>query len=121
MVRSHLISVILPNYNHANYLEERLDSILNQTYTNFELIILDDASNDKSLSILEKYKKHKKVSHFIINKKNTGSPFLQWKKGLELARGEFIWIAESDDFCELNFLETQVKYLENASISVAKT
>ncbi len=121
MVRRPLISVILPNYNHADYLEERLDSILNQTYRNFELIILDDASNDQSLSILGKYKKHKKVSHFIINKKNTGSPFLQWKKGLELVQGEFIWIAESDDSCELNFLEIQLAKLENATISVAKT
>lgn len=116
-----LVSIILPNYNHADYLEERLDSILNQTYTNFELILLDDASVDNSISILEKYKDHEKISHFIVNKENSGSPFLQWKRGLELARGEFIWIAESDDFCNLNFLETQITHLENASISVAKT
>jgi len=120
-VKKPLVSVILPNYNHAAYLEERLNSILNQTYTHFEMIILDDASIDHSISILEKYQDHDKISHIIVNKKNTGSPFVQWKKGLELARGEFIWIAESDDSCEPNFLETQVQHLEGASISVAKT
>src|SRR5690606_8008485 len=47
--------------------------------------------------------------HFIVNEENSGSPFKQWKKGIELAKGEYIWIAESDDFCELVFLETLVK------------
>ena len=116
-----LVSIILPNYNHASYLEERLESILKQTYTNFELIILDDASNDQSLLILEKYREHDQVTQFIVNVTNTGSPFVQCKKGLEIAQGEFIWIAESDDSCETNFLETQVQHLEGASISVAKT
>lgn len=120
-MKKPLVSVILPNYNHAAYLQDRLDSILNQTYTNFELIILDDASNDHSLSILEKYQNHRNVSHFIVNRKNSGSPFVQWKKGLELARGEMIWIAESDDSCKPNFLETQIQHLKSADISVAKT
>ncbi|SOC78564.1 Glycosyl transferase family 2 [Salinimicrobium sediminis] len=121
MFERPLVSVILPNYNHAAYLQERLDSILNQTYRNFELIILDDASTDQSLEIFEKYRDHEKVTQFLVNEINTGSPFVQWKKGLELARGEIIWIAESDDRCESNFLETQVQQLEGAGISVAKT
>ena len=120
-MRNPLITVILPNYNHAPFLEERLQSILNQTYSNFELIILDDASTDESLLKIEKYREHNKVSHVIINNKNTGSPFVQWKKGLELARGNYIWIAESDDNCELNFLETQVQSLNESSVSIAKT
>ena len=120
-MKDPLITVILPNYNHAAFLEERLQSILNQTYSNFELIILDDASIDESLLKIEKYREHKKVSHIIINKKNTGSPFVQWKKGLELARGKYIWIAESDDTCETNFLETQLQHLKNSNLSIAKT
>ena len=118
---NHFISIILPNFNHASFLKERLDSIFNQTYQNFELIILDDCSTDTSLEILEKYKNHSKVSHFIINKQNSGSPFLQWQKGLKLAKGDFIWIAESDDFCDLNFLESNLKCLESADVAVAKT
>ncbi|WP_298894549.1 glycosyltransferase family 2 protein [uncultured Psychroserpens sp.] len=115
------VSVILPNYNHADYLEERLDSIVNQTYQNFELIILDDASTDNSLEVLNRYASHEKVSHFIINENNSGSPFLQWKKGLNLATGDYIWIAESDDSCELDFIETHVKHLQKFDVSVAKT
>lgn len=116
-----MVSIIVPNYNHSLYLQERLSSIFNQTYQNFEVIILDDASTDDSLSILNYYKDHAKVSHFIVNEKNSGSPFKQWKKGLGLAQGDYIWIAESDDFCDLNFLESQLESLKDKYMSVAKT
>ncbi len=106
-----LISIIVPNYNHYNYLQQRLESIFNQTYQNFEVILLDDASTDASCQLLESYSKHPKVSHFIINKKNSGSPFKQWEKGLELAIGKYIWIAESDDYSEFTFLENCIKYI----------
>lgn len=108
-----LVSVIIPNYNHARYLEKRLDSILNQTFQDFEIIIIDDCSTDTSVDFLKTFKSHPKVSHFIINEKNSGSPFAQWKKGIELAKGKFIWIAETDDFAELVFLEKTVLTLEN--------
>ncbi|MDU8885470.1 glycosyltransferase family 2 protein [Yeosuana sp. MJ-SS3] len=114
------VSIILPNYNHAPYLKERLDSIFNQTYQDFEVIILDDASTDNSLEVLNQYKNHVKVSHFIVNSKNTGSPFKQWKKGLELAKGKYTWIAESDDSCKLNFLESQLDALQNFEVAVSK-
>ncbi|WP_052466920.1 glycosyltransferase family 2 protein [Psychroserpens damuponensis] len=116
-----LVSIILPNYNHSEYLQDRLDSIFNQSYENFEVILLDDCSTDTSLDILKTYETHPKVSYFIPNKKNSGSPFIQWQKGLKLAKGDFIWIAESDDFCDLNFLETQLKCIESADVAVAKT
>jgi glycosyltransferase involved in cell wall biosynthesis len=117
------VSIILPCYNHENYLKERLDSIFNQTYQNFEVIILDDASTDGSQDLLIEYKKHVKVSHHIINTKNSGSPFLQWQKGLELAIGDYVWIAESDDSCDINFLKSNLEKIEqeNANICVAKT
>ncbi|HNU59705.1 MAG TPA: glycosyltransferase family 2 protein [Aquaticitalea sp.] len=118
-----MVSVIVPNYNHARFLQQRLDSIFNQTYQDFEVIILDDCSTDNSLEILEPYKNHPKVSAFIVNEKNTGSPFKQWEKGLRLAKGSYIWIAESDDSCELDFIETQLQCLDNAhaEVSVAAT
>ncbi len=108
----YLITIIVPNYNHSNFLEERLTSIFNQTYQNFEVILLDDASTDNSVSILEHYKSHPKVSHSVFNKTNSGSPFKQWEKGLELARGNYIWIAESDDSCSSEFLESLVVKLK---------
>lgn len=99
------VSVIIPNYNHAPYLAERIDSVLNQTYQDFEVIILDDCSTDNSREVIESYKNHPKISHIVFNEQNSGSTFKQWKKGIDLAKGEWIWIAESDDFCETNFLE----------------
>jgi len=107
------VSIIIPNYNHAPFLRQRIDSVLNQTFQDFELILLDDASTDYSLAIIDRYKLHSKVTHICINEKNSGSPFVQWKKGIELAKGEFIWIAETDDFAELVFLEKTVLTLQN--------
>lgn len=101
------VSVIIPNYCHANFLNQRIDSILNQTYQNFEIIILDDASPDNGASkaVIESYRNNPHVSNIVYNDKNSGSTFKQWETGIALAKGEFIWIAESDDFCETNILE----------------
>jgi glycosyltransferase involved in cell wall biosynthesis len=99
------VSVIIPNYNHSPYLEQRMDSVLNQTYRDFELIILDDCSTDNSRDVIEKYRGHEKISQIVYNEENSGSTFKQWEKGISLAKGEWIWIAESDDWCELTLLE----------------
>jgi len=114
------VSVIVPNYNHAPYLEKRFDTIFGQTYQDFEVIILDDCSTDNSREVLEKYRNHPKVSQFVYNEKNSGSTFKQWNKGVALAKGEYIWIAESDDEAELEFLQTLVPKLdENANVGIA--
>lgn len=99
------VSVIVPNYNHAPYLIDRLESILNQSFQNFEVIILDDNSTDESREIIEPYRSHIKVKHIVYNDCNSGSTFKQWQKGLALASGEWIWIAESDDVASINFIE----------------
>ena len=112
MKNEPLVSVIIPNYNYAHYLEERMDSVLNQTFQDFEIIILDDASTDGSIKVLEKYKSHPKIASVVINGSNSGSPFKQWKKGIQLARGKYIWIAEADDVADLSFLETTVRLAE---------
>lgn len=107
-----MVSVIIPNYNHEKYLQHRIDSVLNQTYQDFEVIILDDKSKDNSIEIIERYKKHPKVSHIIYNEVNSGTTFKQWKKGIELAKGDYIWIAESDDYADITFLEKVVSLIE---------
>lgn len=106
----YFISVIVPNYNHAKYLDQRIQSILNQTYLNFELIILDDCSPDDGASrkVIEQYRGNPHVSHIVYNEENSGSTFKQWDKGINLAKGELIWIAESDDYCEPTLLERLV-------------
>ncbi|MDB5248368.1 MAG: glycosyl transferase family 2 [Segetibacter sp.] len=107
------VSVIVPNYNHGKYLEERLRTIFNQTYEDYEVILLDDCSKDNSREILKKYSEHSKVSRIVINTENSGSPYKQWSKGISLSTGEYIWIAESDDFADESFLETLVKVLDD--------
>lgn len=106
-----LVSIIVPNYNHEKFLKQRLESIFNQTYCNFEVILLDDCSTDASLNILSEYAKKPRVSHCVFNEINSGNTFIQWNKGITLAKGDFIWIAESDDFCELNFIEKLIQPL----------
>ncbi|MDM1062254.1 glycosyltransferase [Empedobacter falsenii] len=119
MLVNPLVSVIVPNYNHAKFLNQRLDSIFNQTYKNFEVILLDDLSNDNSVAILDSYM-DKRIKHRIYNKINSGSPFRQWKKGLDLANGDLVWIAESDDWAEITFLEKMVPiFSENKNVAVA--
>ncbi len=112
------VSVIIPNYNHAPYLKQRIDSVLHQTYADIEVIILDDCSTDNSKEIIEQYRNNKTISQIIYNDANSGSTFKQWDKGIQLAKGEYIWIAESDDWCENNFLETIVSGLEKNNDAV---
>lgn len=106
------VSVIIPNYNHAAYLKKRIDSVLNQTRTDFEVLILDDNSQDNSKDIIESYSNHPKVSCILFNETNSGSTISQWEKGLNLANGDYIWIAESDDWADNNFLELLMKEME---------
>ncbi|HET9279189.1 MAG TPA: glycosyltransferase [Flavitalea sp.] len=112
------ISVIIPNYNHAAFLQQRIESVLQQSYPNYELIILDDASTDGSREIIERYRDHPRISHILFNDSNSGSTFSQWQKGISLASGKYIWLAESDDYADPRFLEecinefTRIKELE---------
>jgi glycosyltransferase involved in cell wall biosynthesis len=107
------VSVIVPNYNHARFLRQRLDSIFNQTFQDFEVIILDDCSTENSKEVIEEYRNRSQVSHVVYNETNSGSPFKQWAKGIDLAQGEYIWIAESDDWAEVNFLEIMVSCINS--------
>lgn len=119
-LESPTVSVIVPNYNHSRFLRQRIDSILLQSFQGFELILLDDASSDDSADVIHIYSRNPHVSHVIINESNSGSPFAQWKRGLDLAQGEFIWIAESDDFAEVDFLKTLLNLLtKNADAVLA--
>lgn len=107
-----MVSVIIPNYCHAPYLPQRIDSVLAQSYPDFEVVLLDDCSTDGSREILERYRNHPRVKQIVCNERNGGSPFAQWLKGFELTQGEYIWIAESDDFADPTFLARCVAELD---------
>ena len=102
------VSVIIPNYNHARYLERRIRSVLEQTFQDFELLLLDDASTDNSLQILRSFLDDPRVS-LHVNARNSGSPFPQWNQGVNLATAPLIWIAEADDDADPRLLETLVR------------
>ena len=99
------VSVILPNYNHSSFLKKRIDSIINQSFQDFDIIILDDCSTDCSREIIEEYRSNVNITNIVYNEINSGSTFKQWKKGIELAKGKFIWIAESDDYADESFFK----------------
>ena len=105
------VSVIVPNYNHARYLPQRVESILRQTYQDFELILLDDCSTDDSRAVLSQYAGEPRV-RIEFNEVNSGSAFKQWNKGVRLARGKYVWIAESDDYADERLLERLVGILD---------
>ncbi|AFC27517.1 rb110 [Paenibacillus mucilaginosus 3016] len=104
--RPYKVSVIIPNYNYEKFLPERLYSIIGQTYTPDEIIFLDDVSKDNSIQVAEEILKSSSIPFRIIrNNVNVGC-FGQWIKGIDTSRGDIVWIAEADDVCEVNFLET---------------
>lgn len=117
------VSIIIPSYNHALFLQDRLDSILNQTFKNWEAIIIDDQSSDNSVQIINDFLNVNpafRVKYFIVNDKNSGSGYNSWKKGIELAETEYVWIAETDDYSEPTFLEELIRILDqNDNISLA--
>jgi len=115
-----LVSIIVPNYSHAACLADRLAGIECQSYRHFEVIRLDDASTDVSQAILRSYQsRHPEHCHFVDNDRNSGLPFRQRQRGLELAKGELVWIAESDDFCDPDFLSKLVNCFANPAIMLA--
>ena len=114
------ITVIVPNYRHAKYLHRRLDSIYNQSYKNIEVLLLDDCSPDHSRDILAEYQaRYPKITRTLYNSTNSGGPFRQWAKGISEASGDLIWIAESDDYCEEQFLEKLVRCFDDEAVLLA--
>lgn len=119
--RSKKVSVVIPNYNYESFLQERIDSVLLQTYPIYELIILDDCSKDNSVSLIKKIiKEHPEVKMKLIeNNKNSGSVFSQWQKGFMEAKGDYVWIAEADDSCNPKFLETLMKAFDDKDVVIS--
>ena len=99
------VSVVVPNYNYAHYLETRLASIFQQTLPVYEVIVLDDASTDGSVEAIARIaEKYRRKIRIVANEKNSGAIMRQWAKGARLAQGELLWIAEADDGSAPQFL-----------------
>ncbi|MFB2881775.1 glycosyltransferase family 2 protein [Floridanema aerugineum] len=113
------VSIILLNYNYAKYLDERIQSLLNQTYKDFELIILDNGSTDNSVEIISKYTADSRIkTHFYSQ--NNPLFYTVFNDGIKLAQGEYVNIVCSDDSCHPTLLEKLVKILdEHPSVGLA--
>ena len=102
-----LISIVMTSYNYANYIAEAIESVINQTYKNWELIIIDDASTDNSIDVINNYLNDSRIKLYV-NEKNLGLAE-SLKKGIDLASGNWIAFLESDDKFTPNSIEEKVK------------
>ena len=102
------VSVIVPVYNVEKYLKQCLDSIVNQTYKNLEIIIVNDGTKDNSMKIVEEYLQDKRIK--VINKENGGLSSAR-NRGIEEATGEYISFVDSDDYIDLNLWLCHNKWL----------
>ena len=107
------VTVIVPNYNHRRFLSARFASIYAQTVRNIEIIFLDDGSNDGSANSFD-FNSCPFPFRVINNAMRVGIPVVQWARGIEVAQGEFVWIAESDDVSQAGFLAALLKALQDA-------
>lgn len=109
----HKFSLIIPAYNVEKYIKKCLDSVLNQTYNNYEIIIINDGSTDNTSKILESYKSNKKIK--IINQENKGLSSAR-NMGVSNAKGDYILFIDSDDFIEKELLETLNKTIKDEDL-----
>lgn len=110
-----LVSIIVPVYNKEKYLAKCLNSIINQTYKNLEIILINDASKDKSLEICKLYQKYDSRIVIIDKKKNEGVSAAR-NSGLDIARGDYIGFVDADDFIKGNMYEIMVKYIDTYNV-----
>jgi len=106
-----LVSVVIPSYNYASYLDKRIESILNQTYQNLEIIVIDDCSTDNSVEVLQKYAPHPRVT--LVVREQNGGWISANNQGVELAKGEYVLFAQCDDVCDLTMIGRLVESMQS--------
>lgn len=117
-MKQSLISVVVPVYNVANYLEEFLDSLVNQTYSNLQIILVDDGSTDSCSAICNKYSvSDSRIT--VVHQINSGSGAAK-NTGLKLVKGEYLSIVDSDDYLELDFYERMITTLAKYKADVCQ-
>lgn len=114
------VSVIVPNYNHGRFLERRFASICDQTFKDFAVVFVDDPSVDESRKVYHRFAADDPKFQGLFHERNSGNVLVQWNRGVRVARGEYVWIAEADDIAEPGLLERLVAVLSaNPSVGLA--
>lgn len=114
------ISIIVPCYNVEKYLRQCLDTLVNQTFTDIEIICIDDKSTDGTLSILHEYaKSYPKILHVIAAETNCGLSATR-NRGIEVARGQYIMFVDSDDWCDPQMCEIAYNTIEETGAELAE-
>jgi len=114
------VSVFVPNYNYARYLEGRLGTIFSQQHPIHEILVLDDASTDESVRYIEDiFERNRRDFVLAENKKNAGNIFSQWLWAAEQCEGDLIWIAEADDLSSPNFLASLAPFFDDDALTFA--
>jgi len=115
-----LVSIITANYNASKYIDKTIQSVIKQTYSNWELIIVDDCSTDNSVIIIKKYQEFDKRIKLLKLEKNSGAAIAR-NKAIEVAKGDFIAFLDSDDRWIENKLEIQVNFMNNKNCKLSYT
>lgn len=112
-----LVSIIIPVYNVEKYIEQCIDSVLNQTYKNLEVILIDDCSDDNSLNICKKKSIEDKRIKVLQNKVNKGQGFTR-NRGIDQAKGKYIYFLDSDDYIRNNLFENLIPYMDKYNLEI---
>jgi len=115
-----LVSIITPSYNASKFIEETLESILKQTYSNWELIIIDDCSTDNSIEILQPYIEQDSRIKVLLNETNLGAASSR-NRGLDIANGDYIAFLDSDDLWLPQKLSKQIAFMQQENVLLSYT
>ena len=110
------VSIVVPTYNSAAWLKPRLDSLADQSFRDVEILLFDDASKDESPEMLDAFAARHPQARVVVSETNSGSVFKAWERGIRASKGDFVWIAEADDWCEPDFLEHALRAFEPSGV-----
>ena len=115
-----LVSIITPSYNSKEFIGETIESVLNQTYKNWEMLIVDDCSTDNTSEIIREYAQKDSRIKYLKNEKNSG-PAISRNIGIEKAEGKYISFLDSDDFWDKAKLKYQIEFMEKNNLLITHT
>lgn len=115
-----LVSIITPLYNSEKFITETIESVIAQTYTNWEMLIVNDCSKDNGAKIVEEYVKKDKRIKLFNNEKNMGVSFTR-NRAIDLSQGKYVAFLDSDDVWHKEKLEKQIKFMEDNNLSLTYT